>query len=67
MINEYFGFRMEKGEIPINGDNDFAKTRKYLQSVLKDIIDGKAAFIEIYDVERRLESTIKKRENSIQR
>ena len=56
----------DKTEI-ISGDSEFIKTYQSLGSELKDIIDGKAVFIEMDEVERRLESTIKKREDSLQR
>ncbi len=57
-------FNKDEVEI-ITETNDFTKNQKYLADELNEILTGKAKFMEMEDVEQRLENVIKKNENSI--
>ena len=45
--------------------NDFIMTQKYLSGELNEILSGKAKFMELDEVEQRLENIISKNENCI--
>ena len=58
--------KFNKDEVEIIPEtSDFTKNQKYLTSELNDILKGNAKFIELDEVEQRLETVIKKHENSI--
>lgn len=58
--------KFSKNELEIiNEDNEFFENQIYLEKELKEIVDGKAKFLEIDEVEQRLENTIKKNEGSL--
>jgi hypothetical protein len=57
-------FSIEEVEI-INEDTEFFENQKYLENELGDIIKGQANFIEINDVDARLENIIKSHEDSL--
>jgi len=48
-------------------DNDYAKTRQYLESELNEIQAGDASFIGIDQLEQRLTATINRRQDRIQK
>jgi len=45
--------------------NDFIITQKYLSGELNEILNGKAKFMELDEVEQRLENIIRKNKNCI--
>jgi len=58
--------KFTKDEIEIIPEtSDFTKNQKYLDKELNEILDGTANFIEIEEVEKRLENVIIKYENRI--
>jgi hypothetical protein len=58
--------KFNKDEVEIIPEaSDFARNQKYLAGELDEILKGKATFIEMDEVEQRLENVIKKHENSI--
>jgi len=58
--------KFNKDEIEIITDtSDFKKDQKYLTHELNEILAGNANYIEMDEVEQRLENVIKKHENSI--
>jgi len=58
--------KFDKDEIEIIADtSDFIKDQKYLTHEYNEILDGASKFIEMDEVEQRLENVIKKHENSI--
>ena len=55
-----------KDEIEIIPENDeFIKNQKYLNSELNEIIQGGAKFVDINNVNERLETIIARNENTI--
>ncbi|MFA5647197.1 MAG: hypothetical protein WC951_02705 [Bacteroidales bacterium] len=55
-----------KDEIEIIPENDeFIKNQKYLNSELNEIIQGEAKFVDINNVNERLETIIARNENTI--
>jgi hypothetical protein len=46
-------------------NTDFVKNQNYLAGELNEILKGKANFVEMDEVEQRLESTVNKHENCI--
>jgi len=57
-------FSKEEIEI-IHEDDFFAENKRYLEKEINDIEKGEANFIEFSSVNKRLEDTIKKHEDSI--
>jgi hypothetical protein len=57
-------FRKDEVEI-INEDAEFFENQKYLEKELGEILKEEANFIEIDEVEQRLENIIKRHENSL--
>lgn len=58
--------KFNKDEIEIIPDaSDFTKNQNYLDKELNEILNGTANFIEIEEVEKRLENVIIKYENRI--
>lgn len=58
--------KFSKDEIQIvNETPDFAENQKYLTGELNKIPDGQARFVEMEEVEQRLENTLKKHESNI--
>ena len=58
--------KFNKDEIVIIPETSaFAKNQNYLTDELNEILIGKARFIEMEEVEQRLENIIKKHEGSI--
>ena len=58
--------KFNKDEVEIIPEtSDFAKNQTYLTGELNEILNGKARFIEMEEVEQRLENIIKKHEGSI--
>ena len=58
--------KFNKDEVEVIPEtNDFARNQKYLASELNEILNGKASFIELDEVEQRLENIIRKNETSI--
>ena len=59
----WFLSKFSKDEVEIIPEtSDFAKDQKYLAGELKEILDQKAKFIAMEEVEQRLENVIKKHE-----
>jgi hypothetical protein len=57
--------KFSKDEVEIIPESeDYNVNQKYLAGELDDISSGKATFLELNDVEQRLEKVIKKHENS---
>ena len=62
----WFLSKFSKDEIEIiSEDVEFIKNQKYLNSELKEIIQGEANFVDIDEVNERLETIIVKNENTI--
>ena len=58
--------KFNKDEIEIISENtEFLENQKYLNSELNEIIQGKAKFIDINEVNERLETIIDRHENTI--
>lgn len=58
--------KFSKDEVEvITETNDFKMNQKYLAGESDEIINGKARFMEMDEVEQRLENIVKKNENSI--
>ena len=58
--------KFSKDEVEIISENsDFAKNKKYLEDELNEMQEGKAHFLELNEVEQRLENIIKKHEPGI--
>ena len=58
--------KFNKDEIEIISENDeFIENQRYLNSELNDIIQGKANFVDINEVNERLETIITRNENTI--
>ncbi|HPW67054.1 MAG TPA: hypothetical protein PLY32_02480 [Salinivirgaceae bacterium] len=57
-------FNSDEIEI-ISEDAEFVENQKYLNSELHEIMQGEAKFVDIKDVDDRLEAIIVKNENTI--
>lgn len=58
--------KFNNDEVEIISENaEFIENQKYLNSELNEIIQGKAKFLDIYEVNQRLETIIAKNENTI--
>lgn len=58
--------KFNKDEVEIIHDNkEFRLNQKYLEMELKEILEGKAKFIDIDDAEKQLDDLLKGNENSI--
>ena len=58
--------KFSKDEVEVIPENhDFIMTQKYLYGELNEILNGKAKFMELDEVEQRLENIISKNENCI--
>lgn len=58
--------KFSKDEVEVIPEtNDFIMNQKYLYGELKEILNGKAKFLEMDEVEQRLENIVRKNENSI--
>jgi hypothetical protein len=58
--------KFSKDEVEVIPEtNDFIITQKYLSGELNEILNGKAKFMELDEVEQRLENIIRKNENYI--
>lgn len=58
--------KFNKDEIEIISENDeFIENQRYLNSELNDIIQGKANFVDINEVNERLEKIIARNENTV--
>ena len=58
--------KFSEDEIEIISESfDFKKNQRYLNQEFNEILNGTANFIELDEAEERLESVIKKHENSI--
>jgi len=58
--------KFNNDEIEIISENaEFIENQKYLNSELNEIIQGKAKFVDINEVNERLETIIAKNENTI--
>ena len=52
-------------KIIIGTDDQFKTDQKYLEKELNEIKDGKATYLTVDDLEKRLENTIKKHEDNL--
>lgn len=58
--------KFSKNEVEIlNEDISFTQTQEYLDKELEEILKGQATFLELDEVEQRLENTIKKHEDCL--
>lgn len=57
-------FSKEELEIEIEDEN-YSINKKYLESELKEIREGRATFISVNEAEARFENAIKKHENNL--
>lgn len=58
--------KFSKDEVEVIPEtNDFIMNQKYLSGELNEILNGKAKFMEMDEVEQRLENIIRKNENCI--
>ncbi len=58
--------KFSKDEVEVISEtNDFIMNQKYLSGELNEILNGKAKFIEMDEVEQRLEKFLRNNENSI--
>lgn len=62
----WFLSKFNKDEVEIiHDDKEFRLNQKYLEMELKEILEGKAKFIDIDDAEKQLDDLLKGNENSI--
>ncbi len=57
--------KFSKDEVEVLSDDTFLKNQKYLESELRDIMDGKAEFLSFEETEERLNLILKKHENRL--
>lgn len=58
--------KFSKDEVEVIPEtNDFTMNQKYLSGELNEILNGKAKFMEMDEVEQRLDNIVRKNENCI--
>ena len=55
--------KFNKEEVEVLSDDTFVKNQKYLEAELREITEGKAAFLSFEEAEERLNVIIRKHEN----